>query len=221
MAGSAKVAILDLDGTLVDSNYHHAFAWYRAFREAGILLPLWRIHRHVGMGGDQLVPALAGEDVERERGDELRDAWRDQFDPLRDEIRPLPGAHELLAELHRRGFEIVLASSAPEEDLDHYLALLDAVDLVDEATTSSDVEQTKPAPDLVAVAREKARGSDGIMVGDSVWDVEAAARIDVPTIGVLSGGYAAAELREAGAVAVVDDPAALCARLDETPLARA
>jgi HAD superfamily hydrolase (TIGR01549 family) len=220
MDGTAKIAILDLDGTLVDSNYQHAMAWYRAFCGAGILLPLWRIHRHVGMGGDQLVPALAGEDVEREQGDALREAWRTHFDPLRDEIRPLPGAHDLLAELHRRGFEVVLASSAPQEDLDHYVGLLDAADLVDEATTSSDVEQTKPAPDLVAVALEKARGSDAVMVGDSVWDVQAAGRIDVPTIGLLTGGYAAAELREAGAVAVFEDPAALRAGLDDTSLAR-
>jgi HAD superfamily hydrolase (TIGR01549 family) len=213
------VAILDLDGTLVDSNYQHALAWYRTFCGAGIVLPLWRIHRHIGMGGDQLVPALAGQDVERQRGDELREAWRREFLPLRDEIRPLPGAHDLLAELHRRGLEVVLASSAPQEDLDHYLELLEASGLVDETTTSSDVEQTKPAPDLVGVARDKASGSDAVMVGDAVWDVEAARRIDVPTIGLRTGGYGEAELREAGAVAVFEDAAALCARLDETPLA--
>ena len=220
MGGTAQVAILDVDGTLVDSNYQHALAWYRTFCDAGILLPVWRIHRHIGMGGDQLVPALAGEDVEDERGDELREAWRTHFEPLREEIRPLPGAHGLLAELRRRGFEVVLASSAPQQDLDHYLGLLDAGGLVDDATTSSDVEQTKPAPDLVAVALEKARGGDAVMVGDSVWDVHAAGRIDVPTIGLLTGGYAAAELREAGAVAVFEDPAALCSGLDETPLLR-
>jgi HAD superfamily hydrolase (TIGR01549 family) len=220
MPEAAKVAILDLDGTLVDSNYQHALAWYRAFRGAGLVLPMWRIHRHVGMGGDQLVPALAGEDVERERGDALRDAWRREFQPLREEIRPLPGAHALLADLRRRGFEVVLASSAPQEDLDHYLELLDAADLVDAATTSSDVERTKPAPDLVAVALDKARGDDAALVGDSVWDVQAAARIGVPTIGVLTGGYGSAELGEAGAVAVFDDAAALCGGLDETPLAR-
>jgi HAD superfamily hydrolase (TIGR01549 family) len=214
------LAILDIDGTLVDTNYHHAIAWFRAFCQHGIVLPLWRIHRHVGMGGDQIVPALAGREVEKERGDDLREAWREVFLPLRDEICPLPGAHDLLAELHRRGCEVVLASSAPQEDLDHYLQLLDAADLVDEATTSADVEQTKPAPDLVVVALEKARGDHAVMVGDAVWDVHAASRAGVATIGLQTGGYGAAELREAGAVAVFEDPAALCRGLDGTPLGR-
>src|SRR5436309_3179418 len=159
MPATPTAAILDLDGTLVDSNYLHALAWSRTFHAAGIDVPLWVLHRHVGMGGDQFVPAIAGERVEREQGDALREAWREQFLPLLDEVRPLPGAHDLLQTLHERGLTVALASSAPQEDLDHYLDLLDAHDLVETATTSADVEQTKPAPDLVGVVLDRLDGA--------------------------------------------------------------
>ena len=217
----SPVAILDIDGTLVDTNYHHAIAWYRAFTQSGEILPLWRIHRHIGMGGDQLVAALLSEAVDEQEGDSLRTAEGVLYLAFIEECEPLRGARALIEDLSDRGHKVVLASSAKAQELEHYLDLLDAREIVDAWTSSADVEQTKPAPDLVAVALEKARGSDAAMVGDSVWDVQAAARIDVPTIGLLSGGYAAAELREAGAVAVFDDPAALCAGLDDTPLRRA
>jgi len=211
-------AILDIDGTLVDTNYHHAIAWYRAFRSHDLVLPLWRIHRHIGMGGDQLVAALAGDDFESEQGDAVRDAEKEQYMALIEEVEPLDGARRLLQLLKRRDHALVLASSAKQEEVDHYLDLLDARELTDDWTTSDDVEKTKPEPDLVAAAVEKAGGGPAVMVGDSTWDCEAAARMDVPTIAVLTGGFSELELREAGAACVFRNIPELLERLDDTPL---
>ena len=213
----ASAAILDVDGTLVDTNYHHAVAWYRAFREHDLTPELWRIHRHIGMGGDQLVAAIAGDDAEDERGDAIRDSEKRLYGELIDEVVPLPGARELIDALTDRGHTVVLASSAAGDDIDHYLDLLGVRDLV-EWTTSDDVEATKPEPDLVAAALQKAGELSAVMVGDTTWDIEAAARAEVKTIGVLTGGFSEAELLEAGAVAVFETPADLARRLDSTPL---
>jgi HAD superfamily hydrolase (TIGR01509 family) len=210
-------AILDVDGTLVDTNYHHALAWFRAFRRHGIVLPLWRIHRHVGMGGDQLVGALAGEALDAERGDDIRAAEKELYGELIGEIQPLPGARELIVELERRGSAVVLASSAKEDELDRYLDLLGARELADAWTSSADVEATKPEPDLIHAALVKAGAEGAVLVGDTTWDCEAAAKAGVETIAVLTGGFAEAELREAGAVAVFDSVDDLRRRLDETP----
>ncbi|MGI8779651.1 MAG: HAD family hydrolase, partial [Solirubrobacteraceae bacterium] len=149
-AGSRPAAVLDIDGTLVDTNYQHAVAWFRAFRRLEVTLPLYRIHRHIGMGGDQLVGALAGDEFEREQGDAVRELEGEHYMELIDEVRPLAGARELLCDLKDRGHVLVLASSAKQHEVDHYLDLLHARDLADGWTTSSDVEQTKPEPDLVA-----------------------------------------------------------------------
>jgi HAD superfamily hydrolase (TIGR01549 family) len=211
-------AILDVDGTLVDTNYHHAIAWYRAFRQNEVLLPIWRIHRHIGMGGDHLVKALAGEGVEDEKGDDIRDAESVLYRELMSEVEPLEGARELIEDLKERGHAVVLASSAKAHEVEHYLDLLDARELADGWTTSADVEATKPEPDLVVAAVEKAGGGEAVMVGDSTWDCEAAKRAGLDTIAVLTGGFSEAELREAGAMAVyvsIDD---LRGSLDETPL---
>ena len=214
----ATAAILDVDGTLVDSNYQHAIAWYRALREHGITVPVWRIHRHVGMGGHQLVEALAGEEVERRVGDRVREAEKRAYGELIGEVAALEGARELIAELHRRGHPIVLASSAKQEETEHYIDLLDAAELIDAYTTSADVEATKPEPDLVAVALAKAGVLSAVMVGDTNWDVEAAARAELKTIAVLTGGFSEAELRDAGAVDVFETLVELRQRLDVTPL---
>jgi HAD superfamily hydrolase (TIGR01549 family) len=214
----AKAALLDVDGTLIDTNYQHAVAWYRAFREFDITLPLWRIHRAVGMGGDQLVPALVGEDVEREQGDEIREKRSDIYEDLIDEVAPLEGAHELVTDLLERDVAVVLASSAPLDELEHYLDLLDVRTLVDAWTTNDDVQQTKPQPDLVQAALEKANGAEAVMVGDTRWDVEAAAKVGVPTVCVMTGGWSRQELLDAGAVDVFESVEDLRRRLDETPL---
>ena len=211
-------AIVDVDGTLVDTNYQHALAWYRAFRQHGVLLPVWRIHRHIGMGGDQLVEALCGSDVEERQGDDIRAAEKALYLALIEEVEPLAGARELIAELKDRGHAVVLASSAKANEVDHYLDLLDARELADDWTTSADVERTKPEPDLVKAAVEKAGGGDAVMVGDTSWDIEAARNAGVETIAVMTGGFGEDELREAGAVAVFGSIGELIDALDETPL---
>ena len=211
-------AILDVDGTLVDTNYHHALAWYRAFRALDVTLPLYRIHRHIGMGGDQLVAALAGDDFDRAHGDAVREREGDLYMQLIDEVRPLAGARELLEELKERGHALVLSSSAKEHEVDHYLDLLGARELADAWTTSADVEQTKPEPDLVRAAIEKAGGGPAVMLGDSTWDCEAAQRAGVPTIGVLTGGFSEQELRSAGAACVFERLDDLRSQLVTTPL---
>ena len=211
-------AILDIDGTLVDTNYHHAVAWYRAFRQHGCVLPVWRIHRHIGMGGDQLVGALAGKEFDEQHGDDVRTAEKALYKALIEEVEPLPDARRLIATLKERGHTVVLASSAKADEADHYLDLLDARELADDWTTSADVERTKPEPDLVKAAVEKAGGGDSVMVGDTSWDIEAARSAGVETIAVMTGGFGEDELREAGAVAVFQSIGELIDALDETPL---
>lgn len=215
------IAILDIDGTLVDTNYQHALGWYRAFRRHGITLPVWRIHRHLGMGGDQVIAALTDEQTENELGDQIREAEKELYFELIGEVEPMEGARELIAELGKRGHIVVLASSAKEDEVDRYLDLLDARDLADAWTTSADVEATKPAPDLVHSALSKVGGSadDAVMVGDTPWDVKAAGRAGVATLAVLTGGFAIEELTESGATDVFESVAELRAGLDRTPLA--
>jgi HAD superfamily hydrolase (TIGR01509 family) len=212
------VAILDVDGTLVETNYHHALAWYRAFTQHGVELPLWRIHRAIGMGGDQLVAALAGDDVEKEKGEDIRTAEKALYMAMIHEVRPLPDARKLIEVLKERGHKVVLASSAKEDEIEHYIDLLDARELADDWTSSADVEQTKPNPDLVQTALEKAGGGDAVMIGDSVWDVEAAKRAGIPTIAVRTGGFGHDELEEAGAACVFESIDALLESLKDTPL---
>src|SRR6201996_5133132 len=200
------VAILDIDGTLVDTNYHHAIAWYRAFRQHEIVLPIWRIHRHIGMGGDQLVQALTDERTEQEKGDDIRAAEKTLYFQLIDEVQPMADSRKLIEQLKGRGHTVVLASSAKADEVEHYLDLLDARELADDWTTSADVESTKQAPDLVSAALTKAGGSPdcAVMVGDTPWDVEAAGREVVPTVAVRTGGFGHDELEAAGAVAIFE-----------------
>lgn len=212
-------AVFDMDGTLVDTNYQHALAWFRAFRRFEITLPVWVIHRHIGMGGDQLVTAVAGERVEAEHGDALRSAWTAEFEPMVEEIQCLDGAHDLLAEIRARGFRPVLASSGEQAQVEHFLELLDAQDLVEAFTTSADAEATKPSPELIEVAIGKVDGARAVMVGDSTWDLIAAGKIDVPSIAVRTGGFSEAELRDAGAGQVFDSLTEFRRRLDDTVLA--
>jgi HAD superfamily hydrolase (TIGR01549 family) len=214
----AKAALLDVDGTLIDANYQHALAWYLAFREHDITVPVWKIHRAVGMGGDQLVPALVGQEVDQEKGDDIRDKRSDIYEDLIEEVAPFEGAHQLVCDLLERDISVVLASSAAEEELERYLDLLDVRTLVDAWTTRDDVEQTKPEPDLVKAALEKVDGAEAVMVGDTKWDIEAAARVGVPTVCVMTGGWSRQELQDAGAVQVYESVEELRGKLDETPL---
>jgi HAD superfamily hydrolase (TIGR01549 family) len=214
------IAVLDVDGTLVDTNYHHAIAWYRAFREHGLTVPVWLVHRHIGMGGDQLVTALAGQRVEERQGDNIRATETARYADLIGEVQPFADARRLMELLAERGHRLVLASSAKRDEVDQYLDLLDARDLLEAWTTSADVRRTKPDPDLVVTAVEKVGGGDAVLVGDSTWDCEAAKRAGVPTVAVLTGGFSAQELCQAGAVAVFESLTELCQRLGETPLAQ-
>jgi len=213
------IAVLDVDGTLVDTNYHHAISWYRAFREHGLTMPVWRIHRHIGMGGDHLVAALAGQRVEDRQGDSIRAAETALYADLIGEVEPFADARRLLELLAERGHRLVLASSGKRDDIEHYLDLLDARGLIEAWTSSADVERTKPDPDLVVTAVDKVGGGEAVLVGDSTFDCEAAARAGVPTVAILTGGFSDQELRQAGAKAVFESLTELCQHLDETPLA--
>ncbi|HEV3504622.1 MAG TPA: HAD family hydrolase, partial [Actinomycetes bacterium] len=192
----AQAAILDVDGTLVDTNYQHALAWYRALRQHDFVVPIWRIHRAIGMGGDQLLPHLIGE------------------------VQPFADARRLMELLADRGHRLVLASSGQRHDIEHYLDLLDARGLLEAWTSSADVERTKPDPDLVVTAVSKVGGGAAVLVGDSTFDCEAAARAGVPTVAILTGGFSEQELRQAGAVSIHESLTELCERLDDTPLAK-
>ena len=214
--GAAGVTvILDVDGTLVDTNYHHVVAWDRAFRRHDVAVPLWKVHRAIGMGGDRLVAHVAGDQVERARGDEIRKRWEHEFDELIHEIRPIAGAGALIRAVKARGDTVVLASSGKKRHVDVYIDLLDASDVADGWTTSDDVEDSKPAPDLIQIALQKAGGGPAVTVGDSVWDCEAAQAVGIPAFALLTGGFSRQELAAAGAVASYDSVGSLEDALDD------
>ena len=218
--GTSRVdtAVLDVDGTLVDTVYQHTMAWATAFGEVDVDVPLWRLHRAVGIGGDRYVAEVAGDDVERRHGDRLRDRHDELFGREIDRVRPLPGAPELLRELGDRGLKVVMASSGVAEHTERLLRLVGADRTSQGATSSSDVDQSKPAPDLIEAAIEKVDGDRAVVVGDAVWDVTAAVNAGVRSIGLLSGGFGEGELRAAGADQVFADAQDLLDHLDETLL---
>ncbi len=195
------IVLLDVDGTLIDSNYQHALAWHRVLRDLGQTHPLVELHRAIGMGGDQLVKHVAGEAFDAEHGETAAALQQLRNREINGDVAALEGATELIRTLVDRGCDVVLASSGAGEDTERYLQKLGAEDL--KHTTSSDVEATKPEPDLIKAALQLADG-DGpaLLIGDSTWDVEAAKRAGVPTVGLLTGGFSESELTEAGAVAV-------------------
>lgn len=213
-----RVVILDVDGTLVDTNYQHALAWYRAFRDHGLVLPIWRIHRHIGMGGDQLVSDLTDEDVEARLGDQIRASETDHYAAMMDEVEVFEGARKLLHQLHDSGYKFILASSAKPQEIDHYIDLLDAREIADGWTDAGDVEATKPAPDLVesALALAGVDPEGATMVGDSPWDAQSAGRAGVETVAVMTGGFSEQELRDAGATDVYESIRELGAALGQT-----
>lgn len=215
MTHRLDVALLDIDGTLLDSTYHHAVAWARAFAGAGHPVPVWRLHRHIGMGGDRLIPAVTSAEVAARLGEELTERHTRAYDEMIGETGLLPGARELLDGLRAAGLQVVLASSSQPQHARHALDLLDASDRADAWTTSEDASESKPDPELLEAALARVEGSRAVMIGDATWDVYAAARVGVPTVGLLSGGFGEEELRAAGAVAVYADPADLLASLDE------
>jgi HAD superfamily hydrolase (TIGR01509 family) len=208
------VVVLDLDGTLVDSVYVHALAWKEAFREVGVDIPTYQLHRAVGMGGDRLVAAVAGETTEDAMGDVVRKLHDDMFRDRRPEVHPLGGATELLTACHGAGLRQVVASSSKPEDTAALLDLVEGSHLL-LAVVSGSEGPSKPAPDLVERALERAGSKRAFLVGDAVWDVESAARAGIPCVGLLTGGYSMAELRDAGAIAVHDTPREVAAALPQ------
>jgi HAD superfamily hydrolase (TIGR01509 family) len=210
--------IFDVDGTLADTNYLHVVAWARAFRDAGEDVAMADIHRLIGMGSDLLVEELLGHP-----DDEAVDGHSRHFEDLMSEVRAFPRAGDLLGEVHRRGATVALASSANGEQLDAMLEAIAAPDgTIDHIVGADDVEQSKPAPDVFEAALD-ATGldpADTLVVGDTVWDIQAAAKLGLKVVAVVSGGICRQELEEAGAIAVYDDVAQLLHDLDRSPIAR-
>lgn len=211
--------LLDIDGTLVDSNYVHVDAWSRAFREAGRPVSSWRIHRSIGMDGSKLLETLVGSS-DSELAAEAKKLHGEYYSAASADLEVLPGARELLADLNSRGVTVVLATSAPEGELSTLRDLLEVEDSVAVVTSGEDAQVAKPEPDIISVALERAgvEAADAVMVGDSVWDVESAGRAGVRAIGVLSGGISRGELLDAGAVAVFDDPSDLLEHIEDSPI---
>jgi HAD superfamily hydrolase (TIGR01509 family) len=222
MSSTLTAVLFDVDGTLVDSNYLHAVSWWEAFIQAGHDVPMARIHRTIGMGSDQLLDALLPADRDRAGDNDMRAAHGALYATYWERQRPLRGAADLLRACKRRGLRVVLASSADAREFAALRAALAADDAIDEATSSADVERSKPAPDLVRVALDKARvGPDAaVFVGDTIWDVQACGKAGVPCIGLLSGGISRAELLDEGAVEVYEGPAELMDALPRSILGR-
>jgi HAD superfamily hydrolase (TIGR01549 family) len=198
-----QVAIVDVDGTLVDSVYHHTLAWFRAFARSNVSVPAATLHRHVGMGGDQFVRAVAGRRRDETYGDDLRAAHDELYLEMLDDVPAFPDAKPFLRHLRDVGLRVVLATSAKERELERYVELLDADELCEGWTSAADVERTKPHPDVLLAAKGLVKGAEpAFVVGDSTWDAVAASEADIPMIGVLTGGFCRSELEIAGAAAV-------------------
>jgi HAD superfamily hydrolase (TIGR01509 family) len=219
-----RAVIFDIDGTLVDTNWFHTVSWWRVFQKTGEPIPMSRIHPLIGMGSDQLVEELLGEERP-----ELKDRHGDEYEPFMDEIVAFPKAGDLLRAVHTRGAKVLLATSSQQAHLKPMLAAVDADDAIDDIVHADDVDQSKPEPDIFQAALDKlggdaepARPDDAIVIGDTKWDIEAAERTGLKTICVLTGGNTREELETAGAVAIYGDVAELLASLDDddSPLAR-
>ncbi|MDE9364783.1 HAD family hydrolase [Luteipulveratus sp. YIM 133132] len=207
---TADTVLLDVDGTLIDSSYHHTIAWAKAFADEGLYPPLWTVHRAIGMGGDRLVPHVTDEETEWRCGDRVREGWERAYAQLVDDVHPFDGAGELVRALRERGLKVALASSGKERFTATAIEAIGVTrDDVDAVTTSADADASKPDPGILKVALDAAGGTSAIVVGDSTWDVEAAKAIDAPTLTVRTGGFDAAELTAAGAELVVDTVADL------------
>ena len=195
--------LFDVDGTLVDTNYHHAVAWARALRDHGHRIPVAAVHRLIGMGGSEMLETLIGTDDEA-----IAKGWRTNFDAMLDDIIAFDGAGDLLRAVHATGARVVMATSSPQDLFDELRTRVDADEAVDDVVTQTDVENAKPHPDIFDVALHKAGtdATDTVVVGDSVWDVEAATKAGLRCIAVECGGYGRAELERAGAIAVYRDP---------------
>jgi HAD superfamily hydrolase (TIGR01509 family) len=216
-ASGTPAVLFDVDGTLVDSNYLHVYAWQRAFDAEGVPVAAWKIHRCIGMDGDTLVRTLS-DDAPDDVQDRLSDGHSRYYADTMPLLAPLPGAQALLHRVAELGLQVVLASSAPEDELEVLLKALDCDDVINVTTSSRDVDTAKPEPGIVQVALDRA-GVDAdhaVFVGDAVWDAHAANAAGLPCIGLLCGGISRAELESAGASPVFADPQDLLDHLDST-----
>jgi HAD superfamily hydrolase (TIGR01509 family) len=215
-----RAALFDVDGTLVDTNYLHAVTWWQAFGQAGHVVAMTDIHRAIGMGSDLMLDRLLPDDRDRDADADIRTSHSALYATYWSRLRPLPGAADLLRACHSQGLAVILASSADGPEFGVLRAALDAEDAIDAATFSGDVESSKPAPDLVEVALDKAGvpARDAVFIGDTVWDVQASHQAGVPCIGLLSGGISHGELTAAGAAQVYPGPADLLADLHNSLL---
>lgn len=218
MSASGPAVLFDVDGTLLDSNYFHTVCWWRAFQDGGEDIAMARIHPLIGMGSDMLQQTLLGE--EREDLSEIHSTY---YAPYKELLHPFPRAAELLAEVAKRGAQVVLATSSKEKDLDDLLAAIGADDgVIGDVVHGDMVGSSKPAPDIFAVALDRLGLDPGrtMVVGDTGWDLEAARKLDLDVVSVLTGGWTRADLEGRGAVAVYDDAADLLEHLEDSPLAR-
>jgi HAD superfamily hydrolase (TIGR01509 family) len=220
VATDVRGVILDVDGTLVDSNDAHAQAWIEALAEAGHQVPFERVRRLIGMGGDNLLPELIGLEEDTPEGQRLStrrgEIFKDRY--LRT-LRPFPGARALLERMRADGLDLVVASSAQADELEALLDVAEAKELLEDTTSSGDVERSKPEPDIVGVAlRKLGHSAEAVMMlGDTPYDIEAAANVGVRTVAVRCGGWDDRDLD--GVAAIYDDPADLLLHYDESPLA--
>ncbi len=205
----AKVVVLDVDGTLMDTNYLHTEAWARAFEDAGHRVPRVRLHREVGKGAELLIHEFVDDE---ETVEEIQNLHSEIYEELQEYGHPLPGAKELISSLKERGYEVWFVTSAKDEELEHHMQELEAEGNIDGVVNSSAVDNPKPAPDIFeeTLRRAGATADETVAVGDAVWDVEAAREAGIRTVAVLSGGaFHKQDLEEAGAAAVYEDCAAL------------
>jgi HAD superfamily hydrolase (TIGR01509 family) len=216
----AAAVIFDVDGTLVDTNYLHVVCWWEAFRQHGHGVNMADIHGAIGMGSDKLLDHLLPDDRDRDADDEMRAAHTALYAPYWSRLRAFEGAADLLRACAGRGMKVVLASSASAAELDALRAALDADDAITAVTSSSEAEQSKPAPDIVAIALERAEvePAQAVFVGDSVWDVHACRKAGVRCVGVRTGGVCEQDLRDAGAIEVYEGTAELLREFDRSPL---
>jgi HAD superfamily hydrolase (TIGR01509 family) len=219
---SDRGVLFDVDGTLVDTTYLHAVCWHEAFRQAGHHLRVVDLHHAIGLGSDELLDHLLGKDRDTGDDQEMLDAHVALYKQYWGRLVPLPGAQDLLRRTKAAGLRVVLASSASKDELDALRSALDCEDVIDVATSSTDADAGKPAPDLLNAALDKAglQAGDTLYVGDARWDGEATGRAGIPFVGVLSGGIPEQHLRDAGAIEVWDDAAALVAGFDTSALGR-
>ncbi|WBB69803.1 HAD family hydrolase [Micromonospora sp. WMMD812] len=223
MATDTPAGVLfDVDGTLVDTTYLHTVSWWEALRQTERPVPMASVHRAIGMGSDKLLDHLLGPERDRDADGKLRDAHDTLYGEYWERLTPLPGAADLLRACAERGLRVVLATSAAEQEVAALRRALAADDVIEAVTSSADAKQSKPAPDILVAALDQSglTAERVVFVGDSVWDVAAAGRLGIPCVGLTCGGTSRGELAGAGAVAVYDDPAALLATLDDSPVTR-